>query len=41
MRLINIDTMKMVEFYGSQIPEYLILSHTWEASGEISFQDYL
>jgi len=41
MRLINIDTMKMVEFYGSQVPEYLILSHTWEATGEISFQDYL
>src|SRR6516225_4837085 len=41
MRLINIDTMKMEEFYGSQIPEYFILSHTWDAEGEISFQDYL
>lgn len=39
MRLINIHTMKMGEFYGSQIPQYLILSHTWGAS-EISYQDF-
>jgi hypothetical protein len=41
MRLINIDTMKMEEFHGSEIPEYFILSHTWDAQGETSFQDYL
>ncbi|KAK4450910.1 heterokaryon incompatibility protein-domain-containing protein [Podospora aff. communis PSN243] len=40
MRLINIDTMKMEEFFGSQIPNYFILSHTW-GDQEISYQDYL
>ncbi|OIW34304.1 hypothetical protein CONLIGDRAFT_626340 [Coniochaeta ligniaria NRRL 30616] len=40
MRLINVETMKMEEFYGSDIPLYLILSHTWTAE-EISFQDYM
>lgn len=41
MRLINLDTMKMEEFHGSDIPAYYILSHTWDSQGEISFQEYL
>lgn len=40
MRLINVDTMKMEEFFDRDSPLYLILSHTWTAE-EISFQDYM
>lgn len=39
MRLINIETLALEEFFGDSIPRYAILSHTWEAE-EISFQDY-
>ncbi|KAK0658042.1 heterokaryon incompatibility protein-domain-containing protein [Cercophora newfieldiana] len=38
MRLIHTKTREIVEFVGSQTPEYGILSHTWEA-GEATFQD--
>ncbi len=27
MRLLNVETMKLEEYFGSQIPEYAILSH--------------
>lgn len=39
MRLINLETLALEEFFGDSIPRYAILSHTWEAE-EISFQDY-
>ncbi|KAF2786559.1 HET-domain-containing protein [Melanomma pulvis-pyrius CBS 109.77] len=39
MRLINCSTLELEEFFGSQIPPYSILSHTWETH-EISHQDY-
>ncbi|KAI2467661.1 HET-domain-containing protein [Annulohypoxylon bovei var. microspora] len=39
MRLINTIDYKMEEFFGDQIPEYAILSHTWE-KGEVTFQDW-
>lgn len=39
MRLINLKTLALEEFFGDSIPRYAILSHTWEAE-EISFQDY-
>jgi hypothetical protein len=39
MRLINTETLKLEEFYGDGIPEYAILSHTWEG-GEVTFQDW-
>lgn len=39
MRLINIETLALEEFFGDSILRYAILSHTWEAE-EISFQDY-
>jgi hypothetical protein len=29
MRLLNVETLKMKEFLGSNIPDYAILSHTW------------
>ncbi|KAK4227741.1 HET domain-protein, partial [Podospora fimiseda] len=40
MRLINGHTLKLKEFFGSEIPrEYAILSHTWEEE-EVSFQEF-
>ncbi|CAH0025049.1 unnamed protein product [Clonostachys rhizophaga] len=40
MRLINIETQKLEEFFGDAIPPYAILSHTWGADDEeISFRD--
>lgn len=38
MRLINVHTEKLEEFFGSDIPPYAILSHRW-GSDEVSFQD--
>lgn len=39
MRLINTHTRQFEEFIGSQIPEYAILSHTWEEE-EVTFKHY-
>jgi hypothetical protein len=39
MRLINTDTGLIEEFIGDDIPEYAILSHTWEKD-EISLQEF-
>ncbi|KAM0420978.1 hypothetical protein ACHAPT_011221 [Fusarium lateritium] len=39
MRLINVDTLDLEEFYGDQIPKYAILSHTW-GRGEVTFQNW-
>ncbi|KAI1099755.1 HET-domain-containing protein [Jackrogersella minutella] len=39
MRLIHTRSLEMEEFFGDQIPEYAILSHTWE-KGEATFQDW-
>ncbi|KAK1835661.1 heterokaryon incompatibility protein-domain-containing protein [Podospora conica] len=38
MRLIHASTLALVEFFEPNIPEYAILSHTWE-DGEVSFQE--
>jgi hypothetical protein len=38
MRLLNNKTLKIHEFFGSEIPPYVILSHTW-GQGEVSFQE--
>lgn len=38
MRLINTETLKLDQFFDSQIPEYAILSHTWERD-ELTYQD--
>jgi hypothetical protein len=40
MRLINTSTGAFEEFIGRSIPNYAILSHTWEEE-EVSYQDYL
>lgn len=38
MRLLNTQTLKLERFLGSNIPSYVILSHTWEEE-EVSLQD--
>jgi len=38
MRLINTSTLQPTEFVGSNLPEYGILSHTWETN-EATFED--
>src|SRR3989440_11036635 len=37
MRLLNTETLEILEFFGTSTPKYAILSHRWE-EGEISFQ---
>ncbi|OGM44075.1 hypothetical protein ABOM_007290 [Aspergillus bombycis] len=39
MRLIHTSTFRQEEFYGSEIPPYAILSHTW-GEHEVTFQQY-
>ncbi|KAI9764647.1 MAG: hypothetical protein M1840_008144 [Geoglossum simile] len=39
MRLIHASSLLLSEFIGDQIPEYVILSHTW-GSEELSLQDF-
>ncbi|KAF2713962.1 HET-domain-containing protein [Pleomassaria siparia CBS 279.74] len=38
MRLLNTSTIQVEEFLSNEIPEYVILSHTWEEE-EITLQD--
>jgi hypothetical protein len=38
MRLLNVKTRRLEEFYGDEIPLYAILSHTWGRE-EVTFQD--
>ncbi|EKJ76898.1 hypothetical protein FPSE_02896 [Fusarium pseudograminearum CS3096] len=40
MRLIDVTTLKMKEFFGKRIPPYAILSHRWgDNKDEVSFSD--
>ncbi|KAI2615551.1 HET domain protein [Hypoxylon sp. NC1633] len=39
MRLLICETLTFQEFFGSQIPKYAILSHTW-GEEEVLFQDF-
>lgn len=39
MRLINVRTMELCEFFGAEIPGYAILSHTWN-DGEVTYQHW-
>jgi hypothetical protein len=39
MRLLNVETMKMEEFFDETVPPYAILSHRWGAE-EVSFQEW-
>lgn len=38
MRLLNVQTLELKEFFDSQIPPYAVLSHTW-GDEEVLFQD--
>jgi hypothetical protein len=38
MRLINVETFRLEEYFGRSIPRYSILSHTWYED-EVTFQD--
>jgi hypothetical protein len=39
MRLIRCRDLRLVDFYGEDIPPYAILSHTW-GRGEVTYQDF-
>ncbi|KAM6513911.1 hypothetical protein FALCPG4_015104 [Fusarium falciforme] len=39
MRLINVLSKELEEFFGDKIPDYAILSHTW-GDEEVSFQEW-
>jgi len=39
MRLINVCSLEMKEFYDSNTPPYIILSHRWQED-EITYQDF-
>ncbi|KAM0325787.1 hypothetical protein ACHAQA_007089 [Verticillium albo-atrum] len=39
MRLIDVRTKEIRQFYGGDTPPYAILSHTW-GNEEISYQDW-
>jgi Heterokaryon incompatibility protein (HET) len=39
MRLINVQTFLLEEFFEPNVPKYLILSHTWGAD-EVTFQEF-
>lgn len=39
MRLINVHTGELEEFFGRDVPPYTILSHTW-GEGEVSYKDW-
>lgn len=38
MRLINVETYELKEFFSEETPPYAILSHTWGAE-EVTLQD--
>lgn len=40
MRLINVETLALEEFYDDAIPKYGILSHTW-GEGEVKYEEML
>lgn len=39
MRLLNVKTKELQEFFEKSIPQYAILSHTW-AEDEVTFRDF-
>ena len=40
MRLLNVNTLKLHEFFDSDAPQYAILSHRW-GNEEITFKDFM
>jgi hypothetical protein len=42
LRLEGDDSLRLVDFFSSDIPPYAILSHTWEADqDEVIFRDLI
>ncbi|KAJ1323565.1 HET domain-containing protein [Microdochium nivale] len=41
MRLLNAKSHGFEEFYGHEIPQYAILSHTWQRSQEVTYHEWL
>lgn len=39
MWLIDVETRRLVEFVGLDVPPYAILSHTWVSGQEVTFQE--
>ncbi|KLU88836.1 hypothetical protein MAPG_07819 [Magnaporthiopsis poae ATCC 64411] len=39
MRLLNVSTLQLAEYFDKQVPKYAILSHTWGPNEE-TFRDY-
>ncbi|KAF5571506.1 beta transducin [Fusarium phyllophilum] len=39
MRLLDANTLEVVEFMDHNVPKYVILSHTWVAGQEVTLQD--
>lgn len=39
MRLLDVETLELTEFFDSDIPKYAILSHRWEDE-EVTYQDF-
>lgn len=39
MRLINTESLKMMEFFETDLPKYAILSHRW-GDDEVSLHEY-
>ncbi|KAH8194738.1 hypothetical protein TruAng_011096 [Truncatella angustata] len=40
MRLINVKTLELHEYFGDSIPQYAILSHTW-GDQEVTYEEWL
>jgi hypothetical protein len=38
MRLLHSTTLELTEFFDTEVPSYVILSHTWEKE-EVTYQD--
>jgi hypothetical protein len=38
MRLLNVNTKRLEEYFGDDIPDYAILSYTW-GKNEVTFKD--
>ncbi|KAI1646702.1 HET-domain-containing protein [Daldinia loculata] len=40
MRLIDVNTFELKEFFSEKAPPYAILSHTWKGDTEVTFQEW-
>ncbi|KAI2778158.1 HET-domain-containing protein [Daldinia loculata] len=40
MRLIDVNTLELKEFFSEKAPPYAILSHTWKGDTEVTFQEW-